>query len=233
MGDLNNSIVGIFICGYFGTKETYRNLHLDAKGFIMYEYDQNLDIEVVYSNLKRLVERVLPLIQTPIVMAHSAGGYLVTRLMQDTMINRNTKIVLLEPLLDQPNYGLVMKYVPGFKYLYTPKWMQVPRYALTSLEGIWSTFSIDQWRLHPMIQPVSICKSVVDFEDIVELFQDHGNVRIIYSALDQLATLDPEQLAHLDQVVHKLIVLPVKHEPFNDIPAIQHMFNQALAEVLE
>ena len=240
--NLNNPLVKkiFFIRGWNTTNSSYDSIKKKYPNYLFYFFDYNPSesLDNVYPRLKT------ELANTPydIIMCHSMGGYLCSKLIQDNLINKNTKIILLMPLEYPYNFlpGIINKldltpenYNDNLLKTFPLGWI-TPDSSLTSKTTLWQdVLSKKYYTQKPIIQILQAYKNM-NYSQFLNNIKNYPKLYFIYAIDEKINTLPPEERVNLKQnyLGNRYIEVPGLHEVFNDTPTKAQPFFNVLTSVL-
>jgi hypothetical protein len=228
-----------FIRGWNTTNATYESIKKKYPNYSFYFFDYNPSesLDIVYPRLKN------QLASNPydIIMCHSMGGYLCSKLIQENLIDKNTKVILLMPLEYPYNFlpGIINKldlspnnYKDNLVKTFPLGWISPPS-SLTSKTTIrQDALTSNFYKQIPIIQILQAYKNM-NYEQFLNNIKNYPNLYFIYALEEKLNTLPPEERVNLRKILgNRYIEVPGLHEVFNDYPSKAQPFFNSLSNIL-
>ena len=231
-----------FIRGYNTFDVTYKSIedYYTTYKFTYFIYNPSEDIRDVFNRLKDQIA----IASYDIIMCHSMGGYLTSKLMELNLISPDTPIIMLMPLVypgnitikvvnaldtDPDNYDTdLLKSLPiGFI---------APDSSLTSKTKPWQDMlKLNYWKhMVPDIQLLQTGK-YLNYNYFLKKLRLYKNLYFIYVTNEKLTTLPAKQQTQIKNIIGNRFYLIKNgyHEAFNDVPKQSKVFFDAVNNILE
>jgi len=235
----------IFFIRGFNTYDVniYKSIedYYTSYNFTYFIYNPTEDIRDVFNRLKGEIKDTT---RYDIIMCHSMGGYLTTKLMELDLIPITTPIIMCMPLVYPGNMTIkVLNALDNDPDDYDtdlvkslPIGFISPPSSLTSKTKPWQDMlKINYWKQMVPVKQLLQTGKYLNYNYFLNKLKSYKNLYFIYGTNEKLTTLPTKQQNQIKNIIGNrfYLIKNAYHEAFNDVPKESKLFFDAVNNILQ